>query len=65
MQKKRILLVDDENDFIDTLQDRLEMAGYKADAYYDGEQAITAVQSNEYDVAVIDLILKDSDGNSK
>ena len=62
MQKKRILLVDDEKDFIDTLQDRLEMAGYKADAYYDGEQDNTAVQSNEYDVAVIDLILKDSDG---
>lgn len=62
MQKTRILLVDDEKDFIDTLQDRLELAGYKADVCYDGEQAIIAVQSDEYDVAVIDLILTDSDG---
>ena len=62
MQKAHILLVDDEKDFIDVMKDRLELAGYSVAACYDIGQALKEVQDKEYDVAIIDLIMPDTDG---
>ena len=62
MQKAHILLVDDEKDFIDVMKDRLELAGYTVTACYDIGQALKEVQDEEYDVAIIDLIMPDTDG---
>ena len=62
MQKAHVLLVDDEKDFVDVMKDRLELAGYTVTACYDIEQALKEVQDKEYDVAIIDLIMPDTDG---
>jgi two-component system response regulator CpxR len=61
-KKTKVLLVDDEKDFIDVIKERLELSDYMVTACYDVEQALTEVQTQEYDVAVIDLILQDADG---
>ena|GEM_PF-6223515 len=62
MQKTHVLLVDDEKEFVDSMKERLDLAGYSATACYDAEQALKEVQSKEYDVAMIDLIMVDTDG---
>ena len=62
MQKARVLLVDDEKDFVDVMKDRLELAGYTVTACYDVELALNEVQDEDYDVAIIDLIMPDTDG---
>ena len=62
MQKAHVLLVDDEKDFIDVMKERLELDGYTATACYELDQALEAVKAEAYDVAMIDLILKDTDG---
>ena len=62
MRKARMLLIDDEKDFINTMKERLLLYGYTVTACYDAEQALKEVQSKEYDVAIIDLILHDMDG---
>ena len=62
MEKTRVLLVDDEKDFIDVLKERLELSDYEVSACYDINQALAEIQNNDYDVAVIDLILQDTDG---
>lgn len=62
MEKAHILLVDDEKEFIDVLKERLELAGYIVTACYDAEQALKDVQAKEYDVAIIDLIMPETDG---
>lgn len=62
MQKAHVLLVDDEKDFVDVMKDRLELAGYTVTACYDVEQALKEVQDKELDVAIIDLIMPDTDG---
>ena len=62
MQKAHVLLVDDEKEFVDVMKERLELAGYTVTACYDVEQALKEVQAEEYDVAVIDLIMPDTDG---
>ena len=62
MQKARVLLVDDEKDFVDAMKERLELDGYTVTACYDVGQALKEVQGEEYDVAIIDLIMQDTDG---
>jgi len=62
LQKAHVLLVDDEKEFVDVMKDRLELAGYNVIACYDVEQALKEVQDKEHDVAIIDLIMPDTDG---
>jgi len=62
LKKAHVLLVDDEKDFVDVMKDRLELAGYTVTACYDVAQALKAVRDEDYDVAIIDLIMPDSDG---
>jgi DNA-binding NtrC family response regulator len=62
MQKAHVLLVDDEKDFIDVMKERLELDGYTATACYEVDQALKEAQAEEYDVAIIDLVMKDTDG---
>jgi len=62
LKKAHVLLVDDEKEFVDVMKDRLELAGYTVTACYDVEQALKEVQDEEYDVAILDLIMPDTDG---
>lgn len=58
MKKKKeikVLLVDDEVDFVETLAQRLKMRGLIVDAVYDGEQALSFIKKIEPDVIVLDL----------
>ena len=50
----KILLVDDEKQFVDTLSERLEMRGFTARVAYDGPQALEMVKMPT-DVIVLDL----------
>ncbi len=62
MKKAHVLLLDDEKEFVDVMKERLELAGYTVTACYDVEQALKEVRDEEYDVAIIDLIMPDTDG---
>ena len=57
----KILLVDDEQHFADTLAARLEMRGFKARAAYSGSEALAAIAFRP-DVAVLDLRMPGMDG---
>lgn len=62
MKKAHVLLVDDEKELVEAMKERLELAGYTVTACYDAEQALKEVQAEEYDVAIIDLIMQNTDG---
>jgi DNA-binding NtrC family response regulator len=62
MQQARLLLLDDDKEFIDVLHERLKLAGYSVTTCYNAADAIKEVQHSNFDVAIIDLILGDSDG---
>lgn len=51
----KVLLVDDEVAFVDTLAQRLKMRNLKVSTVYDGEQALSTVRKEEPDVMVLDL----------
>ena len=57
-----MLLVDDEQDFLETLSSRLELRGLKVRAVTSGEQAVTEAQQDEYDAIVVDLSMPGIDG---
>lgn len=58
MKKKKdikVLLVDDEVEFVNTLGQRLKMRELLVDTVYDGEQALSYIKKTEPDVIVLDL----------
>ncbi|MFA6001306.1 MAG: response regulator [Thermoleophilia bacterium] len=58
MKKKdkiKVLLVDDEEEFVKTLSERLQMRDVDSETAFDGEQAIELVSEDEPDVLVLDL----------
>jgi DNA-binding NtrC family response regulator len=62
MKGLKVLLVDDEQEFLETLSKRLEMRDVQTKLALDGEQALAAVQDEEPDVMVLDLKMPGMDG---
>lgn len=58
----KILLVDDEVQFVDTLAERLAMRGFTADVAYNGASALEKVATSQPDVIVLDLRMPNMDG---
>ena len=58
----RILLVDDEKEFVQTLSERLQTRKMEAAVAYDGEEALSLVKSEEPEVMVLDLKMPGIDG---
>jgi DNA-binding NtrC family response regulator len=61
----RVLLVDDEKGFVDTMAKRLENRGYAVGVAYDGPQALEALDEGDifFDVVVLDVKMPGMDGN--
>ena len=51
----RVLVIDDEKDFANTLAQRLKLRNLKVNTAYDGEQALIKLKGEEQDVVVLDL----------
>jgi DNA-binding response OmpR family regulator len=62
--KPRVLVVDDESDFIQLLKYNLENQGFDILTASDGVQALNAARRELPDVVLIDLMLPDIDGFS-
>jgi two-component system, OmpR family, response regulator len=57
-----ILLVEDDRNMNYMLRDNLEMAGYKVDAFADGQSALNAFIKTSFDLCVLDVMLPKKDG---
>jgi CheY-like chemotaxis protein len=58
----KILLVDDEREFVQTLSERLLMRDMGSAIAYDGESALEVVREDEPDVMILDLKMPGIDG---
>ena len=58
----RVLLVDDEREFVQTLSERLELREMGSAVAYDGESALTLVAEDDPEVMIIDLKMPGIDG---
>ncbi|MEJ5364916.1 MAG: response regulator [Desulfosoma sp.] len=55
MEQFRVLLVDDEREFVTTLGERLEIRGLTVRIAYDGLEALKALEEKPFDVVVLDV----------
>ena len=60
--KAKVLLVDDEEDFLSTLAERLETRGLKVNTVTSGEQAVARAGEEGFDLIVLDLAMPGMDG---
>jgi len=61
-ERIRVLLVDDEEGYVEVLANRLSRRKMEVRKTYSGIEAIQALRKEEYDVAVLDLKMEDTDG---
>jgi DNA-binding response OmpR family regulator len=62
MAKMKVLLVDDEEEFVRTLAERMEMRDVGPDVALNGEEALERVEEDTPDVMVLDLRMPGLDG---
>lgn len=60
----KILLVDDNHNVAETIADYLELEGIIIDCAYHGEAALRLIETNHYDVIVMDIMMPKLDGIS-
>lgn len=62
MQNFRVLVVDDEFDFLEAFVDRLKMRGLDTTGVESGEEALKLLERQEFDVVVLDVKMPGLDG---
>jgi DNA-binding response OmpR family regulator len=62
MEQIKILLVDDEQDIVDTIKYSLELRGFDVDVAYDGVSALAKARKGRYNVLLLDVMLPGKNG---
>jgi DNA-binding response OmpR family regulator len=62
MSPKKILIVDDEVDLVETVRFPLEMEGFDVLVSYNGEDALNQARKEKPDLIILDLMLPKLDG---
>ncbi len=58
----RVLLVDDEEEFVETLGERLEVRGFDVTTALSGAEALERIQEREIDLVILDVQMPGLDG---
>ena len=61
-KKPSILLVEDEENLHEALKLNLELEGYEVSSAYDGAAALKAIESEYFDLLILDVMLPEIDG---
>ncbi|MBT3182163.1 MAG: response regulator [Deltaproteobacteria bacterium] len=59
---KKILVIDDERDLVETLKFRLDAAGYEVHAAYDGQEGLKKTRDVIPDLIILDVMMPALDG---
>ncbi len=62
MDSLRVLLVDDEEELVETLVERLQIRGIHAEGVTRGVDAIQRIREGDFDVVVLDMKMPGLDG---
>ena len=62
MGKVKVLIVDDEVDYLGLMQERIEFWGYEVILALDGKGALTMVKEKKPDVVILDYFMPGMDG---
>ena len=59
---EQILIVDDEKEIADLIEVYLKNDGYTVHKFYNGMDALKCIESQNLDLAILDVMLPDIDG---
>jgi FixJ family two-component response regulator len=62
MEGIKVLLVDDEKEFVETLAMRLSTRGFAAATAFSGDDALRSIGEQTFDVVILDVIMPGKDG---
>ena len=62
MDKKRVLIVDDEQDIVESIKFNLEFEGIECLEAYDGEEALSKAKKENPDLIILDIMLPKING---
>jgi DNA-binding response OmpR family regulator len=62
MSSKKVLIIDDEVDLVETIRFPLELEGFQVLAAYNGEEGLNQARSENPDLILLDLMLPKLDG---
>jgi len=62
MAKRKILIVDDEPDFLEIMSARLEASDYEVTTAANGEKALNYVKNDKPDAVLLDILMPGIDG---
>jgi CheY-like chemotaxis protein len=57
MAQKRLLIIDDDPDYVDGIKSILEKAQYKVDAAYNPKDGFAALETGNYDLLLLDIMM--------
>jgi len=60
--KTRVLIVDDEKEFVELVSERLTMRDYDVTAAFSGEEALETVKKYNFDIVILDVLMPGIDG---
>jgi len=60
--KTRVLLVDDEKEFVETLSERLSLRSYDVTTSLSGDDAVEKVKNHLFDVIILDVLMPGMSG---
>jgi len=55
--KKKLLIIDDDPDFVDGIKSILQAGDYEVDATYNPKDGFDALQSKHYDLLLLDIMM--------
>ena len=62
MDQYKILIVEDDEDIVETVKYSLELRGFNVDVAYDGLHALRKAHRHEYDLMLLDIMLPGKNG---
>ena len=57
MAEYKVLLVDDEEEFVSALSERLMLRGIEVDSALNGEEALARLAQREFEVVILDVLM--------
>jgi len=62
MDKTKVLIVDDEVDYLGLMQERIESWGYEVITATAGKEALSIIKKNPPDIVILDYLMPEMDG---
>jgi len=59
---KRIILIEDETSVVSFIKKGLQESGYEVSVAFDGKTGVQLVQSNDFDLVILDIMLPEMNG---